>query len=140
MRAHPSEFAVHPFRKRDPKKSYVEKTNFYRHDRAALRLFTRGVLLGYRRSRHIQYSSISLLKIEGVKERKDTQFYLGKRVCYIYKCHTKTHANPTRIRAVWGKIVKAHGSSGVVQARFRRNLPAKTIGASVRVMLYPSNI
>lgn len=75
----------------------------------------------------------SLLKIEGVHDRDSTSFYLGKRVAYVY--HTTKG-----IKVVWGKITAAHGNSGVVRARFSRNLSPRTMGSSARVMLYPSQI
>lgn len=105
----------------------------------AEKLYSKGVVLGYRRSQATQYPNISLIKIEGVVSRPDTEFYLGKRVVLVSRV-AKTEKNPTGHKLTWGKICKAHGSSGVVQARFRRNLPPKAFGAPVRVMFYPSSI
>jgi len=87
-----------------------------------------------------------------VTSKKDTEFYMGKRVAFIYKASKKQkligiQGQPlgkgvkfTRTRVVWGKICKPHGSAGVVRARFQRNLTPKSMGERCRVMLYPSRI
>lgn len=49
------------------------------------RLYVKGVMMGFKRGLRNQYEHTSILKIENVKEKKDTDFYLGKRVCFIYK-------------------------------------------------------
>ena len=89
-----------------------------------------------------------LLKLEGVEDKKDTAFYAGKRVVYIYKLPKATgskevaakKSNGSRFRTMWGKIGNPHGSNGLVKAKFVRNMPPKALGAPVRCMLYPSNI
>jgi len=103
-----------------------------------VRLYTKGIVLGFRRSLHDQKTNQSLIKIQGVHDSIDTPFYLGKRVAYIYRA--KKSIKDTKIRVIWGRVTKAHGNSGVVRARFRSNLPPHAFGASVRVMLYPSRI
>ena len=102
------------------------------------RLYVKGVFLGYKRGLRNQYSHTALVKIQGLTDKKDVDFYLGKKIAYIYKA--KSLKNGTQFRVIWGKVVRAHGSNGVVRAKFAKNLPAEAMSKSVRVMLYPSRV
>lgn len=94
--------------------------------------------LGYRRAKHAQTPSTSILELENVSTDKEAQSYLGKRVVYVYK--GKKAINGTTTRTIWGKITRPHGATGKVRAQFKRPLPPQSFGSAVRVMLYPSNI
>ncbi len=81
-------------------------------------------------------------------------------MAFVYRAHKEIRGS--KIRVMWGKITRTHGTSkcplsfifdeeeradfrqtgnsGVVRAKFRNNLPPKSFGASLRIMLYPSSI
>ncbi|KAH9766756.1 Syntaxin-81 [Citrus sinensis] len=103
-----------------------------------VRLYVRGTILGYKRSKSNQYPNTSLIQIEGVNTKEDVSWYCGKRMAYIYKAKVKK--NGSHYRCIWGKVARPHGNSGVVRAKFKSNLPPKSMGDRVRVFMYPSNI
>jgi large subunit ribosomal protein L35Ae len=94
------------------------------------RLYVKAIFTGFRRNKVWTLNNQALLKLEGVNDKKETQYYLGKRVVYIYK--TKSC-----FKTIWGRIRSHHGNNGVVIAKFLHNLPPRGIGAQLRVMLYP---
>ncbi|CAK7890781.1 60S ribosomal protein L33-A [[Candida] anglica] len=102
------------------------------------RLYVKGKHLTYQRSKSVNNPNVSIVEIEGVSSTQDAKFYLGKRIAYVYRASKEVRGS--KIRVIWGKVTRTHGNNGLVRANFKKNLPSKTFGASVRIMLYPSNI
>jgi large subunit ribosomal protein L35Ae len=102
------------------------------------RLYSRAVFLGYRRGISLQNTNQALLRVEGVKTRKDAKWYLGKRVAYAYRGRkADKEKGVSKSRSIQGKVIAVHGDNGVVRARFHHNLPGQAMGRLVKVMLYP---
>jgi len=93
-------------------------------------------LFAFYRGRRNTYHHTSLLKIDGVNDTPSSKYYFGKKVAFIYKAQAAKAGS--KFRVVWGKVTRSHGSNGVVRAKFAKNLDSKTIGSSVRVMMYPN--
>ena len=104
-----------------------------------VRLYVRGTFAGFIGGQRNSYSHTAILKIQGVEDKVDTEFYHGKRVAYIYKGKNEKK-DGSKFRVIWGKVTRAHGSSGSVRAKFRSNLPPKAMGGPVRIMLFPSRV
>ncbi|EEC74134.1 hypothetical protein OsI_09204 [Oryza sativa Indica Group] len=98
-----------------------------------VRLYVRGTILGYKRSKSNQYENTSLVQIEGVNTKEEVAWYCGKRMAYVYKAKTKSGG--TNYRCIWGKVTRPHGNSGVVRAKFKSNLPPASMTLEVWRML-----
>ncbi|URE12218.1 60S ribosomal protein [Musa troglodytarum] len=85
------------------------------------------------RSKSNQYENTSLVQIEGVNTKEEVAWYCGKRMAYIYKAKTKTKG--TRYRCIWGKVTRPHGNSGVIRAKFKSNLPPKSMVTSAAELM-----
>ena len=75
-----------------------------------------------------QYCHTALIKIQGVEDSEDVDFYLGKKIAYIFKAHTEKKGS--KYRVVWGKVCRSHGTNGVVKCKFRTNLPVRPVAAT----------
>jgi large subunit ribosomal protein L35Ae len=104
-------------------------------------LYTKAVVSGYQRGLRRQTPTTSVLKVEGVENHKQARWYAGKRVAFVYKAKNarlnRVTKKMTHYRVLWGKITRPHGNSGCVRAQFKTNLPAKAMGATVRVVRVP---
>ncbi|XP_034238393.1 60S ribosomal protein L35a [Thrips palmi] len=109
------------------------------------RLYAKAIFSGYKRGLRNQHENTALLKVDGARTKEDSDFYVGKKVVYVYRSKNKTSVPgktklKTKTRAIWGKITRPHGCRGSVRAKFTSNLPSQAMGRHVRIMLYPSRI
>ncbi|GET86420.1 ribosomal protein l35a, putative [Leishmania tarentolae] len=125
------------------------KTSKVNRNRKAPRLYMKGTLAGYTRGLHGQTKQTALIRVENVNTREDATWYVGKRACYVYhgkkvkRCvrWSKAPARRSTTRALWGRVTRPHGNSGMMRVKFNgASVPASAIGRRIRVYLYPSQI
>ena len=129
-------------------KSLKGKKESVKRARSSPRLFMKGTLASFRRGLNHQRKDTALIRIDDVNTKPDAEFYEGKRCCFVYhgykekRCvrFAKAPARRSNTRALWGRVTKTHGGSGVVRAKFAKDLPGSALGRRIRVYLYPSKI
>ena len=80
-------------------------------------------VIQFRRGRKTVHERHFLIEIEGVKDRKSAEKYVGKAVEW------KSPAG----KIIKGKVASAHGNKGVVRAIFEKGLPGQSIGTKVEI-------
>jgi large subunit ribosomal protein L35Ae len=96
------------------------------------RLYAKGRITGHTRGKRNSKEHTTLVDIEGARTAKDAEFYLGKRIAFVYRA--KRVVDGSRIRVIWGRVTRTHGTSGAVRTKFASNIPPKAFGAAVRIV------
>ncbi len=84
---------------------------------------TNARVIQFRRGRKTVHERHFLIEVEGSKNRKDAEKFVGKEVVW------KSPAG----KIIKGKISSAHGNKGIVRAIFERGLPGQAVTTSVEV-------
>lgn len=80
-------------------------------------------VIQFRRGRKTVHERHFLIEIEGIKDRKSAEKYVGKEVEW------KSPAG----KIISGKISGAHGNKGVVRAIFEKGLPGQAVTTKVEI-------
>ena len=83
----------------------------------------KGIIVNYRMGRRTQNTRQMLIKVEGVVNKEQAEKLHGRKVVW------KTPSGKELV----GHISSAHGSKGVVRARFDKGLPGQSIGTEIAV-------
>lgn len=82
-----------------------------------------GKVIQFRRGKRTIHERHFLIEIEGVKNKKDAEKFVGKSVDW------KSPAG----KIIKGKISGVHGNNGVVRAIFEKGLPGQAITTKVEI-------
>ena len=84
----------------------------------------RGVVVSYRRGKHLQHPNQVILVFDDIKTRPEAAALIGRRTKWISSTG----------KEFLGKVLNVHGNSGAVRAKFRTNLPGQAIGTPLELL------
>lgn len=83
----------------------------------------KGVIVNFRRGRHVQTTNQMIIKADGVSKREDASKLVGKQV--VWKSPAK--------KELKGSVRSAHGNNGAVRVLFETGMPGQSIGEEVEI-------
>ena len=81
-------------------------------------------VLRYRGGVRTRKTNQLLLSVNDVGSRKSASALIGRKVCW----------NSPSGKPLVGKVVSAHGNSGVVRARFSKGVPGQLLGKDIELL------
>jgi len=84
---------------------------------------TKGKIIQFRRGRHTIHEKHFLIEVDGVKNKKDAEKFIGKEVVW------KSPAG----KIIKGNVSAPHGNNGVVRVIFEKGLPGQAVTMGVEV-------
>ncbi|XP_004309850.1 PREDICTED: uncharacterized protein LOC101296922 [Fragaria vesca subsp. vesca] len=70
-----------------------------------VRLYVRGTVLGYKRSKSNQYPNTSLIQIENVNTKEEVAWYAGMHLASIYKAKVKKNGSHYRCIEIFTTVI-----------------------------------
>lgn len=94
--------------------------------------FIHATFVSYQRSKVKLHKRVALFTLQGIRSREAATQAVGKVIGIV---------NPASGKTIFGRVSCLHGNSGVVRARFFRNLPAQLLGCHARLFFRdPENL
>ncbi|KCZ76035.1 hypothetical protein H311_02975, partial [Anncaliia algerae PRA109] len=87
------------------------------------------IFVSHKRGLRRIHPNRSLIRVEGLKNKNLASNFVGNAVISEYKKEGQLFINK-------GIITRVHGNSGVLMAKFERNLPPQMVGKKVFVKLF----
>ncbi|MBS3117372.1 50S ribosomal protein L35ae [Candidatus Woesearchaeota archaeon] len=84
----------------------------------------KATVVGFRGSHKTQDTSQMILFVDGVNSKESASSLIDKMVVWTTPGGKK----------IEGKVIRIHGNSGAIRARFERGLPGQSIGTTVEVI------
>jgi large subunit ribosomal protein L35Ae len=83
-----------------------------------------GVIVNFRRGKHVQHHDQMVVKVEGVDTKDKAKGLVGKKVVWASPAKKELH----------GEIKQPHGNKGALRVHFETGMPGQCVGTKVKIV------